>query len=402
MKKKLITLLLVGFSAFAMSSCDNGDDASAVDAAIAAAEKMTYSELLEKAKEEVGDNTVQVFGNSSALSKALTNFTEATGIKIGNNKLGDAALYDKLFYTIGGGKYSADMVLIQDGNKLQTQMLNTNYLLDYTPLDYKDVLAEDDLNPTAAVYLNKVFMYNNTKDGKAGELKNYFTNVWQVAGSSEDAGHIANPSFKLPSTENVNMNFLVMLTSPEWCEKLSSAYKDFYGKDYVAEGKYQNIGYKWIAEFMQNVKAHSSDGTACKDTAAGTSGTTVYCNFNKLKDCKETGVGKKDAANLTTAALEGSGVKGFGGFVYKMYSMVARNAKYPYAACALINYILSTEGFEGAWGTNLGYYSTNPNAPIAEGDKALSWWKQNCVIEDPSYVASVYLDVSQFISQFES
>ena len=37
------------------------------------------------------------------------------------------------------------------------------------------------------------------------------------------------------------MNFLVMLTSKEWCEKLEAAYKAYYGKDYVKEEKYEKI-----------------------------------------------------------------------------------------------------------------------------------------------------------------
>lgn len=406
MKKKIISLFLIAFSAFTVASCGKQDNSAAVKAAIEDAQTLSYDELLVKAKAEVGDKEVQVFGNSSALEKALVNFTKATGIKIANNKLNDGPLYEKLENTIGKKQYSADMVLIQDGNSLQTKMLNTGYLVDYTPKDYVGKLAEDDLHPTAAVYLNKVFMYNNTgvegEETKAGVLKNYLTNVWQLAGTDADKGHIKNVSFKLATQENINMNFLVMLTSDEWVTKLKAAYKDFYGKDYVEETQYKNIGYKWIAEFLKNTKAHKSDGTACKDTAKGTSGTIAYCNFNKLKDCKEEGVGKEDKANLTTAALEGEGVKGFGGFVYKMYTMVARNAKYPYAACALVNYILSKEGFQGAWGTNLGYYSTNPDAEIAKGDKALSWWKQNCVIENPAYVASVYSDVYDYVSQFEA
>lgn len=412
MKKKIIpSLFLVGATICSLVSCGGGNQNSGTSVAdkIKEAEKMTYDELLVKAKEEIGENTIQVYGNSSALKTALANFTNKTGIKTSNNKLGDAALYEKLTYTIGMNKYSADMVLAQDGNKLQSSMLAPKYLLNYTPLDYKDVLASDDLNPTAAVYLNKVFMYNNTnyngsnKDtAEAGKVTHLLTNVWQLAGKSTDEGHISSVSFKPSTTENINMNFLIMLTSEEWCTKLAAAYKDFYGKDYVAEDQYPNIGYKWIGEFLTNAKAHDSDGTACKNTAAGKSQSIAYCNFNKLKDCKETGVGTKDAKNLTTAVIEeNGGIKGFGGFVYKMYPLIAKNSKYPYAACALVNYILSTEGYNGAWGANLGYYSTNPNAPLAEGDKPLSWWKNNCVIEDPEYVASAYLDAYDFIVGYE-
>lgn len=407
MKKMLLVLVFI-FSLGMLVACGS-DSGSDVAKALKEAEKMTYEELLVKAKEEVGNNSISVYGNSSALNKALVNFTTETGIKVVSNKLGDAALYEKLFYTIGGGKYAADMVLIQDGNKLQSQMLNPGYLLNYVPKDYKDVLAPDDLNPTAAVYLNKVFMYNNTDldstnadTAEAGKVKNYLTNVWQLAGTSADAKHIPNLSFKYGSTENVNMNFLIMLTSPEWVTKLTAAYKSYYGKDYVkTNDKHINIGYKFIEEFLTNAMPHSSDGTATKNVAKGHSKSIVYANFNKLKDLKVKGVGKEDTANITTSAIETNGVEGFSGFVYKMYSMIPKNAKYPYAGAALVNYILSKQGFEGAWGSNLGYYSTNPNIAIAEGDKELAWWKERTVIEDPIYVSENFLDVSEYILQFE-
>jgi iron(III) transport system substrate-binding protein len=252
-------------------------------------------------------------------------------------------------------------------------------------------------------------MYNNTDyDGsngdtaEAGKLSHYLTNVWQVAGTEADAGHISNTSFKTPSSENVNMNFLVMLTSDEWVEKLTAAYKDYYGKDYVKEDKYENIGYKWIAEFLTNGQAHSSDGTACKDTAKGNGGSMALVNLNKNKDLKEEGAGKEAKANLTYPAMEeGDNLKGFGGFCYKMYAQVAETAQYPYAACAIINYILSSEGFGAAWGAKDGYYSANSTAAIAETDRELSWWKTRLVIEDPAYVAQNYRDVFQFVQQYE-
>ena len=124
MKKKIISLFLIAFSAFTVASCGKQDNSAAVKAAIEDAQTLSYDKLLVKAKAEVGDKEVQVFGNSSALEKALVNFTKATGIKIANNKLNDGPLYEKLENTIGKKQYSADMVLIQDGNSLQTKMLN--------------------------------------------------------------------------------------------------------------------------------------------------------------------------------------------------------------------------------------------------------------------------------------
>ena len=84
-----------------------------------------------------------------------------------------------------------------------------------------------------------------------------------------------------------------------------------------------------------------------------------------------------------------------------MYAMIAHNAKYPYAACAIANYITSAAGYEAAWGAKDGYYSVNKDAPIAKTDKPLSRCQDPLVIEHPSYVASNLEDVFRFIQQYE-
>lgn len=409
LKKSFLTAAALVMSMSMMTGC-GGSKKSDVQKIIEDAQTLSYDELVNKAKEEVGDNTVQTYGNSSQLEKALTAFTELTGIKTQNTKKGDAETYTELGEAFSANRYIADMVLLQDGNKLQNEMLNAKYLDNYIPKDQKDKIAKDDLEPTAAVYLNKVFMYNNTDyDGTnadtatTGALTHYMTNVWQVAGTSADENHISNTSFKPASTENVNMNFLVMLTSEKWVQSLTEAYKDYYGTDYVAESKYKNIGYKWIAEFLTNSQNHSSDGTACKNVAKGNGGSMALVNLNKNKDLSQSGVGTEDKANLTYVAMEEENtLKGFGGFCYKMYALIADNAKYPYAACAIVNYLLSAEGFGAAWGAKDGYYSVNSDAGIADTDKPLSWWKERLVIEDPEYVSQNYADVFRFVQQYES
>ena len=375
-----------------------------VKKAIAEAEGLHFEALIEKAKTEVGTNEVKVFGNSSSIQKACDNFTKQYGIKFTYSKKGDSDLYKDLSANIPNGQYISDFVFAQDGNMMKSTMLDTGYLLNYLPLDYKDVLAKDDLTPaTGGIAFNKVFMYNNTDyDGNnaatasAGKVKNYMTNIWQVAGKKSDPGHISDVSFKDPTQENINMNMLIMLTSPKWVEKLTTAYKAYYGKEYVANPDYDNIGYQFIHEFLDNIVYHKSDGTECKAIASGTSKKMAYVNFNKLKDCKAEGVGAEDKANITTAIIENE-INGFGGFIYKMYPLIPNNAKYPLAACAFENYILSTEGYSKAWSTAKGYYTVNPEATVPEGDKALSWWKERCVIEDPEYIVDNYDTVSEFI-----
>lgn len=404
--KKIVPLVLAACTI--LTGCNRGGtggNSNLKNETIIAAEGMTYDELLAKAKEEVGKGTVSVYGNSSQLEKALKKFTEETGIKVNNTKEGDADIYNHLSTAFQSNTYIADMVLLQDGNMLQSEMLDPGYLLNFIPKEASGTIADDDTVPMAAVYLNKIFMYNNfNAEGTEHSLKNYITNVWQLAGTAADKGHIANPSFKTPTTENVNMNFLVMLTSDAYVAKLKTAYKNFYGKDYVEEKAYKNIGYKWIAEFLKNSQAHSSDGTACKDVAKAKGGTVALVNYNKIKDLKGDDVyGAENVNNLSFPSLElgDKKVDGFGGFCYKMYSMVAANAKYPYAACALVSYITSKAGFENAWDAKAGYYSTNNTTKIASNDKEIAWWKERLVVEDPEVVAANYEDVSMFVKQYE-
>ena len=404
--KKIVPLVLAACTI--LTGCNHGGtggNSNLKNETIIAAEGMTYDELLAKAKEEVGNGTVSVYGNSSQLEKALKKFTEETGIKVNNTKEGDADIYNHLSTAFQSNTYIADMVLLQDGNMLQSEMLDPGYLLNFIPKEASGTIADDDTVPMAAVYLNKIFMYNNfNAEGTEHSLKNYITNVWQLAGTAADKGHIANPSFKTPTTENVNMNFLVMLTSDAYVAKLKTAYKNFYGKDYVEEKAYKNIGYKWVAEFLKNSQAHSSDGTACKDVAKAKGGTVALVNYNKIKDLKDDDVyGAENVNNLSFPSLElgDKKVDGFGGFCYKMYSMVAANAKYPYAACALVSYITSKAGFENAWGAKAGYYSTNNTTKIASNDKEIAWWKERLVVEDPEVVAANYEDVSMFVKQYE-
>lgn len=425
MKNSKIKLSLLAFMSIALVGCGNKTSETPADSGktdgatsestseaeltgvakvIKDAEGMHYDEIVTKAKEEVGDGEVKIFGNSSSIEKACTSFTELTGIKFTYTKVGDSDLYKDLSASIPAGTYTADFVFCQDANMMKTTMLDKGYLLNYTPLDYKDVLSSDDLNPTGGIAFNKVFMYNNTDyDGtnadtaSAGKVTNLLTNVWQVAGTNADEGHISGVSFKDPDQELINKNMLIMLTAPKYVEKLTEAYKAYYGKDYAGDDDYENIGYKFIAEFLNNTVAHSSDGTECKNLAAGLSSKMAYVNYNKVKDCKGSGVGAEDAANLTIAAME-TEVKGFAGFVYKMYPLIPQNAKYPYAACAFENYILSENGYQSGWTGMKGYYSVNPNNAVADGDKELSWWKGCCVVEDASYITENYDEVSEFIS----
>ena len=68
-----------------------------------------------------------------------------------------------------------------------------------------------------------------------------FHNVWQISGSEEDPEHLGNLSFQTPVTEQINMSFLLSLYSPENQTKLATAYKKYYGKDWVPVTNLQTL-----------------------------------------------------------------------------------------------------------------------------------------------------------------
>ena len=81
--KKIVPLVLAACTI--LTGCNHGGtggNSNLKNETIIAAEGMTYDELLAKAKEEVGNGTVSVYGNSSQLEKALKKFTEETGLRL--------------------------------------------------------------------------------------------------------------------------------------------------------------------------------------------------------------------------------------------------------------------------------------------------------------------------------
>jgi hypothetical protein len=233
-----------------------------------------------------------------------------------------------------------------------------------------------------------------------------FHNVWQLAGKSTDSGHISKSSFQSPTGENINMNFLLSMTSPSGITLLKSAYKDFYGSDYVDSADYVNIGYKYIKEYIANISTfHTSDTTAVKATLpADTDNTVFYCAFAKYKDmikAMKTAGGLTDEAAATKAAATlgwQDEIKGFKGFLYKMYPMIPATVKYPYATALFVRYMMTEEGFKAGWGNEYGYYSANPANPIMTGDKTIAYWKSCCLVEDGTYLPTVKNSLISFVN----
>ena len=353
-----------------------------VAADVEAGQAMTHDELVEKAKAETG--TFVVYGNTSRITTAAEAFAALYDIPFESNNLKDQEIYTKLRSETGNG--AADMVMIQDGAQL-TDAIDEGLVINFVPAEVKDVLEEGDLQPALVhQYINKLFIYNNL-----GENVPAIKNVWELT-APEMKGNVI---FKNPESEKVNMNFLVMCTKDEWADKLAVAYKAWKGED-IDLGEYKNAGYKWVAEFLDNVTFGKSDTTIAEEvsqeTAAGKIGLFVLSKLRSSSVLTD---------NLTVAQYDATAngyvLEPFAGFMYPMYTMINTKATRPYTGMLFIEYLMSQEGFQ-PWGKSIGAYSPNPAITVNDGDLTIDVWKGTLVMEDAEYILDSF-EVEDFILQ---
>ncbi len=349
------------------------------------AEKLTHDELVALAQKEEG--TFIVYGNTSRISTAAEAFAALYNIPYEGNNLKDAEIYTKLEIEIDGKAKGADMVMIQDGAAL-TPRIEDGYLINYIPASVADTIGEADRAPLVHQYINKLFIYNNK-----GENVPAIKNVWELT----DEKMKGNIIFKNPESEQVNMNFLVMLTSDDWSAKLADAYKAWAGKD-IELGEYKNAGYKWIAEFLGNCTFQSSDTTIAEEisqeTAQGKIGLFVLSKLRSSSVLTDNlTVGQYDATANAYA------IEPFSGFMYPMYALVSAGATRPYTAMLFIEYLMTADGFN-PWGKSIGAYSTSSAIAPNEGDLGIDVWKETLVAEDAEFILNNYEDVSTFVLKY--
>ena len=385
MKKVLAILLVIGmaFTCFANAATEAPKGETGVQAAIKAAQSMTWDELLAKAKEEIGSNELVIYGTTSRVNEKT--FTEKTGIAVRTDQPDDTQIYEKMEAEVGNGLYGADVYVTTDSFNLMNFAIANGYVENYVPSEYKASIAESDQNPLVGLYYGRLFIYNN-----GGNRSNYISNIWQVT-----EPEFKGIEMKSPLLEKCSMNFLITLTSPAWQEKLSTAYRSYYGKEWASDGSFANISYEWIYKFIQNCVFINKDSTIAKDLANGAEGSTGFFVYSKFRSV--------DYSKLTVAAFEG--VEGFAGMLYPIYLQIAANAKYPYAACLYVNYLMSEAGFINVFGKDMGAYSANTSIAISEGaksvgDQEIGFWLDCCVIEDSAYIPTVYAQAYTKIAQW--
>lgn len=394
--------ILIGLSVMAMASaglvvgCNKKTSQTASQ--VAKANEMTIAELEEASKKEFEENTTpfKIVGLTSVLDKVAKTFAKKykTWVHYGeegeganpDNVVVDSSYKDMaLLEALGSARstYFADYVLAQDARSFSSY-IKSGVLHNYIPSDADSVLhlSEDAKMPLKGVHFNKLFWTNINFTNVTGQTLH---NIWQLAGSKNDADHIQKISFQSPLTEQINMSFLVSCYAPANQERFKTSYKSYYGKDWSST-TYESAGAQWVDEFIKSITTyHTSDGTCMKETQLKSewkAGVVYYGAFAKMKDAVKNYFWPADAAAddpLLTPLKETEGenagkvcamktvkwdweIEGFNGFMYSMDSQIINYAKYPYTACLFARTLLEEESYTGA--------IYNSSTPDADGQKA--------------------------------
>ena len=413
------------------------ENLTAVQKIIKEAEGMTMEELAKKAIEESNGQTLYGVGNSSRGKSALPLFIEylqsidsSYNLEFDWQQPKNNKIFDQLTANSTKGTGTFAVTLIQDGNQIESKMVQTGILDTFIPKDWADANGT-----TAADYkgylplqtLNKVFMFNCTGD------KTY-TNCWDFVLPDEHG------LFMDIDSEIVGKNFLYMLTRDDYSAWLHEAFDalpddkkallqptinemESEAADYGlgADGKYAMA---WIKLWVGSYNAQTDDGPIC-NTLVDASATDQFglLVYSKLRSVEESAT--VSVNNIKVAAYE-DGYTGIGGYGYCHYLFVTDNSPLPWTACAFIAYMTCTKDGFSAWGKDMGGYSSNPKVAeeneaefhhstggmdedgttvkfAAKNDRGYEWWTTDgkLVLEDPAYCADCAFGIGNWIETLD-
>ena len=435
LKKSTISIVLTAALALVLTGCAAGQSPSAKDSATAAlqglitqAQGMSSEDLYKKAIEESNGKTMYGIGNSSRGSTAGDSFVKMlktidptyTGT-VNWSQPKNNTIFTTLNADINSSNHTYSMTLIQDGNQIQSKMINPGNLLNFIPKDWKDaqgVNVQKDGTPLTLQTISKVFMINNLGTKK-------YSNVWDFVNKGEA------PLFMGVNSEPVGKNFLYMLTQDKYATELKDAFDKLPAADKSyfqtvidsVSGDAKSLGLEsanaayalaWIKLWVTQYNEQTDDGPICNQlvttSAAGETGLLVY---SKLRSVEESATAS--VKNIDIFAYQ-DGFVGFGGFGYKHYLMLPKTSPLPWTAMAFINYMATTKDGFAAWGKDIGATAANPNINQdhtqsgyvdgalkfpAMNDKGGAWWMSDTggklVLEDPVYASKVAPVMSDWI-----
>ncbi|MBR1585418.1 MAG: hypothetical protein IJ662_07765 [Clostridia bacterium] len=408
-----------------LSLCSFAAAEESVEDIIAQAQTMTLEELFKKAIEESSGKDYYAVGNSSRGKSVLPLFIEelqkidpSYTLNADWQQPKENKIFDQLTQDVNGANHVMSMTLIQDGNQIQSKMLDTGVLLNFVPKDWTEaegVAKENNETPLALQTLNKVFMFNNLGDAE-------FHNMWDFVAEGQA------PLFMGVNSELVGKNFLYMMTNDKYATIAKEAYEAWAGKnaddDALIEdmkedaamlgltGDNVQYGLAWVYLWCEKYNEQTDDGPICNTlvttSAVDQTGLLVYSKLRSVEETAESSVN-----NITVAAYQDD-YTGIGGYAYKHYLMLTKTSPLPWTSCALIAYMTTTQEGFAAWGKDMGGYAPVPacmqdhsqdgyvdgvNTYDAKNDRGYDWWlnEGKLVVEDPAYCASVSGTMSDWI-----
>ncbi|MDD5789521.1 MAG: hypothetical protein PUE30_03210 [Spirochaetia bacterium] len=431
MKRALVILSAAAVTLFGFASCNKSQaKKSAVQEIIAQAENMTFDELCQKAIEESKNATLKGIGNSSrgktagaSFIKYLQSLDSTYNGKIEWSQPKNNSIFTTLNVDYKSANPEYFMTLIQDGNQIQSKMMDTGVLRTFIPKEWAEAnnLSKKNYPELLPLQtLNKIFMYNHLNGVK-------FTNCWDFVAPG------THGLFMGVNSELVGKNFLYMLTADKYATWLKEAFDKLpedkqapfvpvidecakLAENFGLESKNAKYGLAFIKLWVENYTEETDDGPICnsivKTSAAGEFALIVYSKLRSVAETADVSV-----KNISVAAYE-DGYSGIGGYGYSHYLEVMDSSPYPWTACAFISYMVTKlDGFT-AWGKDMGGYSANPVLAAeneakfhhstaggtdfpAKNDRGFEWWSSaeggQLVIEDPKYCAEVSVDLGDWI-----
>ena len=342
MKKSLFILSAAVITLFGFASCNKSQaKKSAVQEIISQAENMTFDELCQKAIEESKNATLKGIGNSSrgktagaSFVKYLKSLDSSYAGKIEWSQPKNNSIFTTLNVDYKSANPEYFMTLIQDGNQIQSKMMDTGVLRTFIPKEWAEAnkLAKKDYPDLLPLQtLNKIFMYNHLNGVK-------FTNCWDFVAPG------THGLFMGVNSELVGKNFLYMLTADKYATWLKNAFDKLpaekqaqftpvlnecakLAENFGLESKNAKYGLAYIKLWVQNYNEETDDGPICnsivKTSAAGEFALIVYSKLRSVAETADVSV-----KNISVAAYE-EGYSGIGGYGYSHYLEVMDSSPYP-------------------------------------------------------------------------
>lgn len=395
--KRIIVFLGVAFFAFSFLAC--GKETTEVTTEVTTYEEgsiqqilqdsqdLTLAELVTLAKAEAGAadaGAFKFYGASSRISKGAVKFTERYGIEVECSNFSGDDTISKLVEEIGSIDDTADIALVMNAYKVQTELIDEGLVVNFDPrsLDDSLTISDADANPLVVYYGSKAWFYSN----HSGNV-DCVDNIWALT----DAAFNEKVTIKDFDVEMTNANCLAMLTNEYWSGVLATQYKAFYGSDIVLDADCPNAGYQFVKDLLANNVWGTSEGTMSGNLSADDAEEGVYGFFAFSKWRSSSVI--TDNLGVVAYNNDDAGMAGFSAFLSPMYAQIVETTDRPYTAMLYIHFLMTEEGFTSSWQsktTEFGSYSANTSIASLEGDRPLSFWKTNSVIEDTAYLKEVY------------